>query len=73
MIVRPDLDVAVIQLQSAAFKLAASMFAGVPLGNALEAVDVGALDPSTVLFDLFAAGAVAGLDYDDNATGDTPS
>ena len=73
MIVRPDLDVAVIQLQSAAFKLAAPMFAGVPLGNALEAVDVGALDPSTVLFDLFAAGAVAGLDYDDNATGDTPS
>ncbi|WP_373089380.1 putative DNA-binding domain-containing protein [Sneathiella sp.] len=73
MIVRPHLDVAVIQLQGPAFNLGATLFAGVPLSVALESADAEALDPSTVLFDLFAAGAVAGLGYGDNAIGDTPS
>ena len=73
MIVRPNLDVAVIRLPRAAFKLAISMFAGVPLGIALETMDADALDPSAVLFELFATGAVAGLDYDDDAIGDTLS
>ncbi len=64
MIVRPALDVTVIKLQMPMFNLAAAMFAGMPLGVALDAVDLDALDPSTALCELFAVGAVAGLDYD---------
>lgn len=73
IIVRPELNVAVIPLEPGAFKVAASLFNGVPLGAALDSLDQAKQDPSKILIELFAAGAVAGLDYDDNVRGDTPS
>jgi hypothetical protein len=71
MVVRPGLDVAVIPLEYPVYEFGTLVFAGVPLGIALDSVDLANLDPTQVLQNLFATGAVATLHREDKPCGDT--